>query len=154
MEEDLQKTRFFEGQFTTLHKEDITDIFYDIANVLMKGFAFEVQGKQNHLDFMISERNRAIVVTTNLRAVFSAKMINCEKTSCETLYDKEKILRDFDIDIDEWMAVLASDKKLQEMKEPMKRVFRYKMVITIPEEASDECKEFFEIGLELLRNIQ
>lgn len=62
------------------------------------------------------------------------------------------MMRDYDIDIEEWSRVLAYDKKLLQMPEPTKRSFRYKIEITIPD-APDECKEFFETGLKLLKNI-
>lgn len=149
----MQKTSIIRGNFSTLHKEDETDIFYDIANILMRGFAYEFKDKPN-LDFMISMSNQTFVVTTNLRTVLSVKMMSCEKKSVENLFDREKVFREFGVDPDEWTAVLASDKKLHEMNEPMKRVFKFRMELTIQEPDSAECIEFYEVGLELLQNIQ
>lgn len=149
----MQKTSIFEGNFTTLHEEDATDIFYDITNILMRGFAFEFKDKKN-VDFMISLRNQTFVVTTNLRPVLSLKMMSCEKESAENLFDRVKVFRDFDIDEDEWIAVLANDKKLREMQEPKKRIFKFIIELTMPESDEEECREFYEVGQELLQNIQ
>lgn len=77
-------------------------------------------------------------------------MIKCEKVLCKTLFDKAKAMKTYDIDEDEWAAVLASDKSLA-IREPMKRVYKYTMQVTLPDEADSE---FLETGLELLKNIQ
>lgn len=149
MDDDMQKNYEYSGTFTTLQEEETTDIFYDITNVLMKGFTYEFQDKPN-IDFLISMRNQTFVVTTSLRAVFSVKMIYCEKILCETLFDKKKAMKTYGIDEEEWEAIIAYDPSLA-IKEPMKRVYRYKLKLTIPEGVN---AEFLETGLELLKNIQ
>lgn len=149
MDDDMQKNYEYSGTFTTLQEEETTDIFYDITNVLMKGFTYEFNHVPN-MDFLINMRNQTFVVTTSLRAVFSVKMICCDKILCETLFDKTKAMKTYGIDEEEWAAIIAYDPSLA-IKEPMKRVYRYKLKITLPEGVD---ADFFETGLELLKNIQ
>jgi hypothetical protein len=144
----------FKGQLTSLHDiPDTVDVFFDIATVLMKGFEFEESEKTDRgrdLDYLVNGRNRVIVVTSNNKALFVCKMTSCDKVLCETLFDKVKAMKTYDIDEDEWAAVLANDKSLG-IREPMRRVYKYSMQVTLPDEAD---AEFLETGLELLKNIQ
>lgn len=46
MDDDMHKNYEYSGTFTTLQEEETRDIFYDIANVLMKGFTYEFNDKR------------------------------------------------------------------------------------------------------------
>lgn len=146
----MQKVCLVEGRYTSLKENDACDVFFDIVGVLMKGFEYEM-GKRYKIDYLASAWNKSLVVTTGLKAVFETKMVKCEKILCEPFYDKEKIMREYNINADEWAAVLESDSKLN-MKEPMKRVYIFQMQLTRLED-NDQSKELFETGLELLKNI-
>jgi hypothetical protein len=151
----MRKTRIFEGQYTCLHEINETDAYFDVMSVLQRGITFEIGERyENDIDFITNPRSGVLaVVVRGNETVFIARMVHCEKISCESLIDKERILSEYDINSSEWENVLASDKKLH-IYEPMKRVFKFRIELTMPEPDLKECQEFFEAAMELLQNIQ
>lgn len=149
----MQKKYEFKGRYTSLFEIDNGDVFYDVINVLMKGFEFEENEKPDggkDLDFSINGKSRVFTVVGDNKPLVFFKMTRCEKIMCETLIDKVKMIEEYDIDEDEWTAIIAHDPSLK-IQEPMKRVYKYEMIITLPDDA---YAEYLETGLELLKNIQ
>ena len=149
----MQKKYEFKGQYTTLNEIDNIDVFFDVVNVLMKGFEFEENEKPDggkDLDFSINGKSRVFTVVGDNKPLVFFKMTRCEKIMCETLFDKAKAMKSYDISEDEWAAIITYDPNLKIM-EPMKRVYKYEMKITLSDGVSDE---YLETGLWLLKNIQ
>lgn len=144
----------YDGNYTTLHNENETDAFFKVMSIIQRGITFELGKKyQMDIDYMANPKKKMLVVIVKgNKPVLIMRMLECEKVSFETLLNNDTLLREFDLAPDEWTAVLANDKKLHIMG-PKKRVYKYRMELSSPED-TEECRKFFEVGLELLQNIQ
>lgn len=153
----MKKTKVYEGKYTSINKIDCSDVFFDIASALMKGFQLEVDDKDtniNDLEYMINGKHRVLsIINDRTEQVLQLRMTECEKIACETLFEKEKMVKELGIDAATWDAVMENDRRLQNGTKTMIRTFQYRVEVAVMEDTEEGWK-FAEIAKELLSNIQ
>jgi len=153
----MKKTRVYEGRYTSINKIDCNDVFFDVTNILMKGLQLEVDDKDTHvneLEYMINGKHRVMtIINARTEPILQLRMFACEKIACETLFEKEKMVKELGIDAATWDAVMENDRRLQNGTKTMIRTFRYRVEVAVVED-TEEGWRFAEIAKELLGNIQ
>lgn len=142
------KRKIFKGKFTTTLRMNETDVFYEIMTALMRVFDYE-KGKIVNLDYIINAKKRLLSVMIGAEAAMFCKITECEKIVFESLTNKKRIMKTYDITEEEWDSMLAFDTEL-DSEELEKRVYRYEMELTVPEPGYEE---YVEIAVNLLKEI-
>lgn len=139
--------RLLNGTFTTLHEEDSTDVFLDIVLTLLRGFEYELSEKYE-LSYLVNAKEKSLRVSNNNKIIFDAHLIECKKIEDKRLFDKEKAMKNYNISLKEWDAVIANDPALK-IEEPKKRVYGFNFELMY----EDEYKEFIVVTSDLLKEI-
>jgi hypothetical protein len=143
--------RLFKGQYSTTKEPATVDIFIDITSSLQKCFEYEYENKLD-LNYLINCRNKVIVVTITGQtdAVFVARMTECEKVICESIFDMQKTMSDYNLSENEVTSMLTGTSYFDFKNQPKKRVYTYQMELEAPE---PEHVEVLDIAVNLLKEI-
>ncbi len=135
------------GTYTTLHEENTTDVFLNIVLTFLRGFEYEL-GEKYDLSYLVNAKDKSLRVSNNNNIVFDAHLIECKKIGDKRLFDKEKAMKNYNISVKEWDAVIANDPALK-IEEPKKRVYGFNFELMY----EDEDKELIVLTSDLLKEL-